>query len=214
MSDNTEKRFFDGLEVRMAEDDKRTIEGYGIVFDKRFHLYGRYHEEIDKKAGEYFRDYKEKDKRDCISAYNHNFEKILGRTAADTLRFEVDEKGVRYIVDVPNTSYGDDLLESISRGDIRGSSFVFSVKSEEFIEEDENTIVRRITAFKRVVEMGPVVNPAYTDTTVAKRSFDEYEQQQETPEETPDEQNKEDDSKAVRRNYKSRIRAAQILNKL
>ena len=200
MSKDIEKRFFDGLEVRMAGDGKsRVIEGYGIVFNKRFHLYGEFHEEIAPESGDYFRSdsAKMKDKRDTISAYNHNFEKVLGRVSANTLRFEVDEIGVKYIVDVPPTSYGDDLLVSIGRGDIKGSSFVFRVGKYEVMEENDLTI-RRITEFDVVAEMGPVTNPAYTDTTVAKRSLDNFKKEKEAV------------TVVKRSTYKSRTNSARV----
>lgn len=159
----------DGYEIRMASEDKREIEGYGIVFNKRFKLWDRYEEEIAPEAGEYFR---AKD-IDVMSCFNHDFNKILGRTVSDTMRFEVDETGVKYIVKVANTSYGNDLLESVKRGDIRGSSFMFRSKVTEY-KEEENTMICRIKEFATVREMGPVANPAYIDTTVAKRSLEDY----------------------------------------
>lgn len=169
-SNEIEKRSLDGegFEIRMHDKEKREIEGYGIVFNKRFKLWGNNYEEIAPEAGAYFR----QKGIDVMSCFNHDFNKILGRTISKTMRFEVDKTGVKYIVKVAKTTYGDDLLESVNRGDIRGSSFMFRSKRTEWIEEEESTI-RLIKEFALVREMGPVANPAYTDTTVAKRSLEE-----------------------------------------
>lgn len=166
-----EKRSLSGDDylIRRSNSESREIEGYGIVFNKRFKLWSNHYEEIAPGAGDYFR----KNGIDVLSCFNHDFNKVLGRTLSGSMRFEIDETGVKYIVKVAKTTYGDDLLASVERGDIRGSSFMFRSKVTEWIEE-ENSSIRRIKEFSQVREMGPVVNPAYIDTTVAKRSLDDF----------------------------------------
>jgi HK97 family phage prohead protease len=181
-SQNVEKRSYSGLEIRMHDEDNREIEGYGIVFNKRFEIWDGYYEEIAPEAGDYFQN----SDIDVISAFNHNFDKVLGRSSAGTMRFEVDETGVKYIVQVAPTTAGNDLLESVKRGDIKGSSFVFTAKKVQWEDSEEETI-RRIQEFGMVIEMGPVVFPAYKDTTVAKRSLENYQlEKQQSEEESMD----------------------------
>lgn len=110
---------------------------------------------------------------DVIAAVNHNMDRIIGRTSAGTVKLQMDNRGIAYDVDVPQTSYGDDLLVSIERKDIRGSSFMFSVDEDEGWEVQEradNEIVVRPRAVARVYEMGPVSMPAYPETTAESRS--------------------------------------------
>lgn len=161
------------FEFRMAEEEEKAdvIEGYGIVFNKRYQLWGKYYEEIQPEAGEYFKDLKDDEKREIIASYNHNFEKVLGKVGAGTLDFKVDKTGVRYIIQMPKTSYAADLVESIKRGDVSGSSFVFTTEEETYVYEEEHTL-RKILKFRRVYEVGPVVMPAYADTTVSVRSIE------------------------------------------
>jgi hypothetical protein len=154
-----------------GEDKTEVIEGYGIVFNKRYQIWGRYYEEIAPEAGEYFKDLKDDEKREIIASYNHNFEKLLGKVGAGTLDFKVDKTGVRYIIQMPKTSYAADLVESIKRGDVSGSSFVFTVEEETYVYEEESTL-RKVLKFRRVYEVGPVVMPAYADTTVSVRSIE------------------------------------------
>lgn len=149
------------------------IEGMGIVTGQRTLLYRtadgvEIYEEI---APEAVNDYDFAG--DIISAFNHNFEKILGRTSAGTLTISKEANGVKYIInELPNTSYGNDLKESVSRGDIMGSSFVFTIADGGETWEDlgNKMMLRTITKFDKVYELGPVVNPAYMAATVSKRS--------------------------------------------
>jgi HK97 family phage prohead protease len=198
-----EKRSLDGegFEIRMHDKEKREIEGYGIVFNKRFELWEDSFEEIAPESGAYFLN----DGIDVLSCFNHDFNQLLGRTSSDTMRFEVDEIGVKYIVKVANTSHGNDVLELVERGDVRGSSFMFRSKVVEWTEEG-GVSVRRIKEFSTVREMGPVVNPAYTDTTVAKRSLDDLKEERK-------EQN-ESETEAVKAYHKRAydIRKAEVAN--
>lgn len=169
-----QERYFQGLEARMTEDGNG-MEGLGIVTNSRTLLFtdnqgrGIYEEIAPSAVANY-----DVTKGDTISAFNHNFEKILGRTSANTLAITKDATGLRYsIPSLPNTSYGNDLKEQLARGDVKGSSFVFTIaEGGEIWTEIEGGMLRTITAFDEVFEVGPVVFPAYTDTTAAKRSLE------------------------------------------
>jgi HK97 family phage prohead protease len=169
-----EQRIFSGAESRMTEDGNG-MEGLGIVVESRTLLFtdsqGRnVYEEIAREAVQNY----DFSRGDVISAFNHNFEKILGRTSANTLAITKDNTGMRYsIPSLPNTSYGNDLKEQLSRGDVKGSSFVFTIaEGGETWTEIEGGMLRTITQFDEVFEVGPVVFPAYVDTTAAKRSLE------------------------------------------
>jgi uncharacterized protein len=108
------------------------------------------------------------DMADVIAAINHDFSKILGRTASGTLDLSVDDNGVKYRFDVPETSYGNDLLVSTRRGDFRGSSFTFSIDPKtgyDIEERADGSLVARPKQIRKIYEMGPVTNPAYEATT-------------------------------------------------
>ena len=169
-----EKRFYKGFECRMTENGNG-MEGLGIVTNSRTLLFtdntGRsVYEEIAPSAVANY----DLTKGDIISAFNHNFEKILGRTSANTLAITKDANGMRYsIPSLPNTSYGNDLKEQLARGDVKGSSFVFTIaEGGESWSEVEGGMLRTITQFEEIYEVGPVVFPAYVDTTAAKRSLE------------------------------------------
>ena len=114
----------------------------------------------------------EADMSDVVAVLNHDTNQILARTGA-TLELTVDETGLRYEFDVPDTTAGRDLAENVKLGNIRGSSFRFVVKEDtwEYPQADSMQPEKRtIIKFDRIIDVSPVVYPAYVDTTVAKRS--------------------------------------------
>lgn len=108
---------------------------------------------------------------DVRSLFNHNVDLPLGRTSAGTLRISHDARGLHYVVDVPETSVGETVLTAVMRGDVSGSSFWFrpfegdseAAWSEEVIDE-QVVFVRSWVSIGSLIEVGPVVFPAYTAT--------------------------------------------------
>lgn len=176
MSNNLEKRTLEGsIEIRKNDDgtESRTITGYAAVFDKWSHNLGWFKERMDKRS------FENVDMSNVVATFNHNFDNVLARADSNTLQLEVDERGLKYTFEAPNTTVGNDLLENVRNGNVKGSSFMFTVAKggAEWKEGDPDE--RTITQVDRLVELGPVTNPAYPDTTAAKRSFDEFKQSQE-----------------------------------
>lgn len=108
---------------------------------------------------------------DVVGLVNHDPNKILGRVGAGTMRLQVDDKGLRYEIDLPNTPEGLAIAESVRRGDISGSSFSFNTKSggEKWAAADGGVELRTLTSVK-VLDVGPVTFPAYKGTSVASRA--------------------------------------------
>lgn len=167
---NIERRVLPGPSLRkMDKDDKdsRKIVGYAAVFASSSEaLWGSFIEEVDARA------FDEADMSDVRALFNHDDNKILARTP-DTLSLTIDERGLRYEFEMPNTTYGNDLLESMRRGDITQSSFGFTVEEDEWIDrsKDELLPMRRILKIGRVFDVSPVTYPAYPETTSEVRSL-------------------------------------------
>lgn len=161
----------ESFEVR-SEDGRNTLVGYGAVFGKRSQDLGGFREVIDPKA---FNRTVNND-NDVLVTMNHDVNYLLGRTGAGTARVSVDEVGVRYEVDLPDTTTGADVRALAERGDLFGSSFTFSIPKDgdTWRRDDDGTRVRTLTEV-RLYELGPVVSPAYLDTTVAMRSLEDVE---------------------------------------
>lgn len=107
---------------------------------------------------------------DVRGTYNH--EHLLGRTTKGTARVSVDDIGLRYEIDLPDTGAGRDVEVLLRRGDLDGSSFGFLIHNdqgrEEFRQEGEQYI--RELHSVRLVDVGPVIFPAYEGASSGIRS--------------------------------------------
>jgi hypothetical protein len=78
------------------------------------------------------------------------------------------------------------VLSGIRRGDIRTSSFAFSVDPVEdrknWVKQEDGTYLRTIKKFKDIYDVSAVYREAYQDTTAAVRSLVEVRTQEETAE--------------------------------
>lgn len=170
--DEKEIRCFDAAELRItkSEDDKPVIEGYAAVFNKLSENLGGWREKIAPGA------FKNTIKKDDIRALiDHNSSLILGRNKAGTLSLAEDDKGLRVNVTPPETNAGKDILESIERGDVTGMSFGFKTITDswETIDEVEIRILKEV----KLYDVSPVTFPAYPDTSVGVRSFEQHKEE-------------------------------------
>ena len=150
------------IEFRAAADSRR-VEGYAAVFESRTDM-GWYQEEIARGA------FDGADMSNVRALFNHNPDKLLASSASGTLSLDIDERGLKYAFDMPNTSTGNDLLEMMRRGDLTQSSFAFRVLEQTWTETEGKPDVRTITKIEGVYDVSPVTYPAYEDTDVALRS--------------------------------------------
>ena len=165
-----EVRFILDAEVRLAGDaSKPVIEGYAAVFNKPTQIGSRFQEVIRPAA--FNRTLKEK--QDVRALYNHDDGTVLGRTKSGTLTLSVDERGLKYTIDPPDTTAARDLMTSIRRGDIDQSSFAFVARGQKWNEttkDGETTYLREVTDVD-LFDVSPVTYPAYQQTTVGIRSM-------------------------------------------
>ena len=92
---------------------------------------------------------------------------LLGTTAAGTLRLSQDDVGLRYEIDLPDTSTGRDVRALVARGDVQGASFMAKM--------DRATIERTATGvvhhnFPELFDICITAMPAYAETSVAART--------------------------------------------
>ena len=163
------------IEVNGEKRDvkREWIVGYAARFGVESLDMGEFVERIDPRAFRIVAERRGRGKKplQTRALFNHDPNIVLGRFP-DTLRMYVDERGLRYEVMPPE--YRADIVESIKRGDIRGSSFSFVVAEggEEWTQEEGRSI-RTVTKVEALYDVGPVTYPAYpdSDVQVAKRSW-------------------------------------------
>lgn len=184
------------VEVRSTEGEPKKIVGYAAVFNTEtvIRSSGVSFREIIAPGA--FRSVLAGGGVDVLSLFNHSEDFVLGRTTSGTLKIYEDEIGLRYEVSPPATR--QDVIESLERGDITGSSFGFIPKAEADggvvwtrASKAGDLPLRTVRDVDYLRDVGPVTFPAFDDTTAEVRSQAEIASRavadDDTPEETAEE---------------------------
>lgn len=151
-------------EITPILPESRTVSGYALVFNSDSNDLGGFTERINPDAltGVV-------EKSDVLCLLNHNEDKgVLARSnkGEGSLTLEIDEIGLRYSFEAPNTALGDELLEGLKRGDISTSSFAFTVGSDTWSKKEDGTYLRTINSISELFDVSPVYRAAYDATSV------------------------------------------------
>lgn len=168
------------IELREA-NGKRTLVGYAALYDSVSNDLGGFVEVI--RAGAFDRALRED--QDVLARAEHDTRLLLGRRSSGTLRLSSDARGLRYEVDLPPTQAGRDMAELVARGDIKGSSFAFSIPDREngqrWVARTEGGTPLRELLDLDLFDVAPTANPAYPETTVSARALEEAQALAEPP---------------------------------
>jgi HK97 family phage prohead protease len=167
----TETRTTSGtVELRAAGDGGSRLGGYALKYRTLSQNLGGFVEQIEPGAID---DATLKGERgDVLARFQHEDNFLLGRLTSGTLRLKGDETGLDYEVDMPDTSYARDISALAARGDVRHSSFAFRTIDDEWGVTEQGFALRTLKAFQ-LVDVAPVVTPAYMDTSSGLRSLAE-----------------------------------------
>lgn len=147
------------LELRDVDGHSR-IGGYAAVFNRSSRNLGGFTEIVDPVA---FNQSRGDGWPGVMARYNHT--QLIGTTAAGTLQLRTDQYGLVYDVEPPK-SLGH-VLELVQRGDVTKSSFAFRTISDDWQYEDG--LPKRTLLGVHLVDVAPVDDPAYLDTSVGLR---------------------------------------------
>lgn len=166
---NKEIRSFN---IETNEKDTRKVGGYAIVFNSLSVDLGGFREIISPDA--ITQDLI--DNSDIIFNYNHDNNYMLGRSrrGEGTLTLRLDEVGLYFECELPNSPMGDNIRESIHRGDLSQCSFAFSIDTDdegaESWEQREDGIYRTINRIAGLYDVSCVNFPAYEETSISERA--------------------------------------------
>lgn len=166
------------LHVREAGEggaESRTITGYAILFGVPSAPLYSFDDEVAREVIAPGAVTKELlDGSDIKMTMFHDRQLILARSkeGAGTLSYGVDDKGVYFEFEAPNTVDGDKALELVRRGDLSGCSFMFTTHyyDRAYVSRDVKCVngcteitytVRTITG---VYDFTLAADPAYPDT--------------------------------------------------
>ena len=148
----------------------------------------------------------------------HDRQLILARSnkGEGTLSYEVDEKGVTFAFEAPNTVDGDKALELVRRGDLAGCSFMFSthywddgfVSRSVEMRDGKAYITYTVRAVTGIYDFTLAADPAYPDTSVEAREFATAAREAAKPEEDPKQEESKPDKTEIEKQLREMRRAA------
>lgn len=157
-----------------GDETKRTVEGYALLFDTLSDALP-FEEVIERGALDGVIE-----QSDVLALLNHNRDRgVLARCkkGAGSLSLCVDDKGLLYRFEAPNTALGDELLENLRRGEVDSSSFCFDVEKDVWEKRSDGGWKRTIQRFGHIYDVSPVYNPAYSTTSVYMRGREDAERE-------------------------------------
>ena len=170
MKNKKEIRMLPIQELRVDDTQDGKIVGHASVFDSWSETLGGIFpfKEIVRKGT-----FTETIKLDDIRAlFNHDPNYVLGRNVAGTLELEEDDIGLRVVITPPDTSWANDLIKNLRRGDISQMSIGFIVLEDTWGTQDGIDIreIKKVQLF----DVSIVTYPAYTQTDVGVRAMESY----------------------------------------
>lgn len=155
-------------EIRLNNNistDSRKVSGYAVVFNSLSEDLGGFREIILPSAITQ----ETINNSDIIFLLDHKQDRgILARSTKGegSLRLSVDDKGLYFEFEAPNTALGDELLEGLKRHDYSKCSFAFTVGEDEYKKDNGGNVIRTIKSIRQLYDCSVVVNPAYEETSV------------------------------------------------
>jgi len=141
------------------------ISGYAARFNSETTIAGEFREML--APGCFARTLR--DNPDVVMVLDHDTGRVVGRTTASTLRLVEDSTGLRFDLDPdPTTPSGQEAIGNVRRGDVRGCSFGFRVRSEEW-QDGGKRLPLRIIKDVDLFEVTLTAFPAYGDTSATFR---------------------------------------------
>lgn len=170
------------MEIRsiqeMSQVSDNIISGYAIVFNRESEIL------YDKTNNRYFIevidpsavDVELIQRSDIKMLIDHTKSRMLARSryGEGSLQLEIDEYGLKFTFEVPDTVDGQFIKEMIRRNDYNGCSFAFT---DDIVDVEYNRerglFIRYVRKIKQLYDCSIVADPAYSDTEVSLRSLEE-----------------------------------------
>lgn len=150
-----------------GSDGPARVGGYALKFNKLSRNLGGWVEQIDptslrKSEGDGW--------PGVMARYNH--EVLLGSIAGESLRLSVDSTGLDYEVDLLDDADSERVRKLVARGDVSRSSFAAYMLESDWGLTPDGFPLRTVMTMS-LVDVAPVDDPAYFDTSTGLRSLAE-----------------------------------------
>lgn len=165
--ENKEIRCFTAdLTVRNAgegEAQGNKLTGYAVKFNDITNIGNQFEERVASTA------FDGVNMDNTLALWNHNYDEPVGRSGKN-LKLYTDAEGLRFDIDLPNTTRGNDIAELVRTGIVGGMSFGFTIAEDEW--EQRDLPLRTINRIQDLFEITFTPIPAYPTTEVAMRSLE------------------------------------------
>lgn len=156
-------------EVRSQEGEgkKLILRGYPIVFNTPTIIRGYYDDWEETISSDALRD------TDLSTVYllvGHNPDNVLARAGVN-MRLEVDETGLFFEAELPNTQYARDWYNLVESGIVDGMSFAFESEGDTWTQPTKEEKAKRvINRIKKLWEITITPFPAYEVASVIAKN--------------------------------------------
>jgi HK97 family phage prohead protease len=155
------------VSLRASDQGGPRIGGYALKFNKLSRNLGGWVEQIapeslKKSAGDGW--------PNVMARYNH--EVLLGSIMGGSLRLAVDGTGLDYEVDLLDDADSQRVRMLVERGDVARSSFAAYMHESDWSQTPDGFPLRTVIGMS-LVDVAPVDDPAYFDTSTGLRSLAE-----------------------------------------
>lgn len=158
------------------DNDSRILSGYAAVFNSESKDLGGFTEMISPTAFEGVIE-----RSDVFAVLDHDRNKVLARSkmGKGSLELNIDQKGLQFRFESPNTTLGNDVLSMVKRGDLTDASFCFTVEDESWQKREDGSYLRTINKIGDLFDVAICYNGAYPEsyTKVALRSLDKFKEE-------------------------------------
>ena len=149
-----------------SDGENRNVSGFAANF-LEYDL-GSFRERIERSAFDNLDNY------DIHALYNHDYDRVLARRnkGKGTLDLQVNDEGLYFAFELPDTATGNEVRTLVSRGDVDQASWAFTVKKEEWIDVRSDKPLRVIKEVGEIFDISLTPRGANPTTSAALRSLE------------------------------------------
>lgn len=183
-------KFETRVEEKQEGGKKLVLRGYPIVFNTETTVYDWWYGEVRETILPTALEGTDLTNVYLITGHNIEPDKVLGRSGIN-MRLEVDETGLFFEAELPNTQHARDIYNLIESGLVDGMSFGFRCSDE----INESTLTRTITHIDELFEITITPFPAYKEASVIVQKQRELDEKKAEEEDAKKKQEEEDEAK-------------------
>lgn len=162
------------LRAISKEDGKRFIVGYASLFNVQSRMIsenGKTFREVIRNGS--FDEILNSENLNVVANVDHDMQKMLGRNVSGTLKLTIDNRGLKYEIEVPDTQLGNDTYKQVERGDYYESSFAYGARENDIEwarDRGDGMLLRYVNKVSALRDVAIVRNGAFKNTDVSLRN--------------------------------------------